>query len=155
MTANAIVFREATAANLPGISIVRQSVIENPLTIEQLAARGITNESIAAAFLGDLKGWIAENDGRVVGFSMADRAEQTLWALFVMPEAEGGGVGSRLYDLAIAWLREEGARDLWLTTSAGTKAAAFYERRGWVLTGDAEYGDVRYELSLLAGPSTN
>lgn len=141
-----VIFREATAADLPAISIVRLSVTENDTTPARLEARGITNENIAKAFLVDLKGWVAEHDGRIVGFSMADRAEQTLWALFVMPEAEGHGVGSRLYDLAIAWLREEGARDLWLTTSAGTKAAHFYERRGWVLAGDAEYGDVRYEL---------
>lgn len=139
-------FREATAADMPAITIVRQSVVENPLTIAQLAARGITEESVAAAFLVDLKGWVAEGDGRIVGFSMADRAEQTLWALFIMPEYEGRGIGGKLYDLAIEWLRKEGARDLWLTTSAGTKAASFYERRGWIMTGDAEHGDVRYEL---------
>ena len=70
----------------------------------------------------------------------------SLWALFVMPEHEERGIGGRLYDLAIAWLHAEGARDLWLTTSAGTKAARFYERRGWRVAGDGEYGDVRYEL---------
>jgi GNAT superfamily N-acetyltransferase len=145
--ARGITFREATAADLPGISIVRQSVVENPLSIEQLAARGITNESIAAAFLGDLKGWVAESDGQIVGFSMAERKQKSLYALFVMPEVEGRGIGGRLYDLAIAWLRENGAHHLWLTTSAGTKAAAFYERRGWIATGVDEYGDVRYELS--------
>ncbi len=146
MTDHPFTFREATAADLHAISIVRQSVIENPLSIEQLTARGITNENIAKAFLDDLKGWVAEREGRIVGFSMAERAERTLWALFVMPEVEQRGVGGRLYDLAIAWLRENGARDIWLSTSAGTKAAAFYERRGWIATGTAEHGDVRYEL---------
>lgn len=141
-----IVFREATAADMPGISIVRQSVVENPLSIEQLAARGITNESVAAAFLKDLKGWVAESEGRIVGFSMADRESRSLYALFVMPEVERRGIGGRLYDLALRWLRENGARDLWLTTSAGTKAAAFYERRGWTATGADEYDDLRYEL---------
>lgn len=143
---DSVMFREATAADLPAISIVRLSVIENDTTPARLEARGITNENIAKAFLVDLKGWVAECDRQIVGFSMADRAEKTLWALFVKPEHEGRRIGGRLYDLAIAWLRAEGARDLWLTTSAGTKAAAFYERRGWVLAGDAEYGDVRYEL---------
>lgn len=146
MSRTAVTFREATASDMPGISVVRQSVIENPLSIEQLAARGITNESVAAAFLTDLKGWVAEEDGRIVGFSMADRETSSLWALFVMPECELRGIGGRLYDVAIAWLRENGARDLWLTTSAGTKAARFYERRGWIATGVGEYGDIRYEL---------
>jgi GNAT superfamily N-acetyltransferase len=141
-----LVFREATAADMPAISDVRQSVVENPLSIEQLAARGITNESMAAAFLKDLKGWVAIDGGRIVGFSMADRKEQTLYALFVRPEYEARGIGGRLYDLAIGWLRAAGAERLWLTTSAGTKAAAFYERRGWLATVVDEYGDVRYEL---------
>jgi GNAT superfamily N-acetyltransferase len=69
----------------------------------------------------------------------------------VLPGYERRGIGRRLYDLAIAWLRENGARDLWLTTSAGTKAAAFYEHRGWVVTGVAEHGDVRYELRKAVG----
>ena len=150
MTAGAVIFREATAADMPGISIVRQSVIENPLTVAQLAARGITNESMAAAFLKDLKGWVAESDGRIVGFSMADRETRSLYALFVMPEYEQRGIGERLYDFAIAWLRENGASDLWLTTSADTKAAQFYGRRGWIATGVDEYGDLRYELRQSA-----
>lgn len=146
MSRTAVTFREATASDMPGISVVRQSVTENPLSIEQLAARGITNESVAAAFLKELKGWVAEEDGRIVGFSMADRETSSLWALFVLPECELRGIGGRLHDVAIAWLRENGARDLWLTTSAGTKAARFYERRGWIATGVDEYGDIRYEL---------
>lgn len=149
MTGDEIVFREATAADMPAISDVRQSVIENPLTIEQLAARGITNESVAASFLEDSKGWVAEADGRIVGFSIADRAERTIFALFVRPEHEKRGIGGQLLDLAVHWLWDNGARDLWLTTAAGTKAARFYERRGWRVAGDGEHGDVRYELNRL------
>ncbi len=146
MRGGAFIVREATAADMPGISDVRQSVIENPLSIEQLAARGITNESVAASFLEDSKGWVAVADGQIVGFSIADRKEQTIMALFVRPEHEGRGIGGRLFELAVQWLWDNGAQNLWLTTSAGTKAAAFYERRGWIATGVAEHGDVRYEL---------
>jgi GNAT superfamily N-acetyltransferase len=140
------IFREATAADMPAISDVRQSVIENPLSIEQLAARGITNEIMAAAFLKDLKGWVAIDGEQIVGFSMADRESRSLYALFVRPEWEQRGIGARLYDLALQWLWDNGSERLWLTTSAGTKAAAFYERRGWVATDVDAYGDVRYEL---------
>ena len=146
MSDRSILYREATAADMPAISDVRQSVVENPLSIAQLAARGITNESVAASFLADSKGWVAIAHGQIVGFSIADRKEQTIMALFVRPEHEGRGIGGRLFDLALQWLWDNGARDLWLTTSAGTKAAAFYERRGWIATGIAEHGDVRYEL---------
>ena len=146
MTGGELIFREAMAADMLGISDVRQSVIENPLSVEQLAARGITNESVAASFLADSKGWVAVADGRIVGFSIADRKVRSLFALFVRPECERRGAGGRLYDLALQWLWDNGADRVWLTTSAGTKAAAFYERRGWTATGIAEHGDVRYEL---------
>ena len=43
-----MIFREATAADMPGISHVRTSVIETAMTREQLDARGITEASIAA-----------------------------------------------------------------------------------------------------------
>ena len=139
-------FREATAADMPGISHVRLSVTENAMSRAQLDARGITNESVAASFLADSKGWVAIADGGIVGFSIADRAERTIFALFVLPGFEERGIGSQLFDLALHWLWDNGAQHLWLTTSAGTKAARFYERRGWVITGDGTYGDVRYEL---------
>jgi hypothetical protein len=49
-------FREATAADIPGIFRVRTSVVKNPLTSEQLEQRGITRASLAAMFLAEAKG---------------------------------------------------------------------------------------------------
>jgi hypothetical protein len=63
MTVGGIAFREATAADMPGISIVRLAVTENAMTRAQLDARGITEESVAASFLADSKGWVAIADG--------------------------------------------------------------------------------------------
>lgn len=142
------ILREATAADLPGISRVRTSVRENLLTVEQLRDRAITNETVAAAFLKDSKGWLAECEGEIVAFAIADRATQSIFALFVLPDWEGRGLGSRLLDLALRWLRENGAGVVWLTTGPDTKAAGFYERHGWVATGRGEHGDTRYELDL-------
>jgi GNAT superfamily N-acetyltransferase len=147
VSGHGIIFREATAADLPGISRVRTSVIENALTREQLDARGITNESVAASFLRDSKGWVAEQGAEILGFSIADRASKPIVALFVLPAFERRGIGSRLHDLALAWLWENGVARVWLTTDPQSKAARFYERRGWVANGTAEHGDVRYELA--------
>jgi len=143
-----LIFREATAADLPGISRVRTSVRENLLAVEQLRERGITNETIAASFLADSKGWVAERNGEIFGFSIADRATQSIFALFVLPDWERQGLGSRLLELALRWLRENGATVAWLTTGPETKAAAFYERCGWVAAGRGEHGDTRYEIDL-------
>ncbi|NJO35109.1 MAG: GNAT family N-acetyltransferase [Rhodospirillales bacterium] len=146
MRFNEIVFREASAADLPGIAHVRTSVTENLLTPAQLESRGITNASVAAAFLADSKGWVAGRNGRIVAFSIADRASQSIFALFVLPECEGRGLGSRLLDLALQWLWQNQAQTVWLSTGPGTRAARFYERRGWVCTGREAGGDPRYAL---------
>jgi GNAT superfamily N-acetyltransferase len=150
-TSQVPILREATAADLPGISRVRTSVRENLLTVEQLRERGITNESVAASFLQDSKGWVAEREGEIVAFAIADRATKSIFALFVLPDYEGQGVGGLLLDRALRWLRENGATCVWLTTGPGTKAAGFYERRGWVATGRGERGDTRYEIDLTSG----
>ena len=145
MIGGAIMFREATAADVPGISRVRTSVVENLLTLEQLDERGITEASVAASFLTDSKGWVAVQGEEIVGFSIADRSTQSIFALFVLPAYEVRGIGSRLLDLALGWLWENGAARVWLTTGPGTKAVRFYEKRGWRCTGQGPRGDLRYE----------
>lgn len=145
MTNGAIIFREATGADLPGITRVRTSVVENALTIDQLEQRGITEASVAASFLIDSKGWVALRGEEIVAFSIADRAAQSIFALFVLPGYEDRGIGSMLLDLALGWLWKNGAACVWLTTGPGTKAVRFYEKRGWKYTGPGPRGDLRYE----------
>jgi GNAT superfamily N-acetyltransferase len=148
MPSQSLAFREATAADLPGITRVRTSVRENLLTVEQLRARGITEASVAASFLADSKGWVAERGGEIIAFAIADRATHSIFALFVLPGWEGQGMGSRLLDLALGWLARNGVRAVRLTTGPDTGAAGFYERRGWVATGREAGGDTRYEIDL-------
>lgn len=152
MSADEFTLREATGADLPGIAHVRSSVVENLLTPAQLAERGITSASVAASFLADSKGWVAEHRGEIVAFSIADRADRSVFALFVLPAYEDRGLGSRLLDLALRWLWEQGAEAVWLTTGPNTRAARFYARRGWVHTGEGGHGDVRFELQRPASP---
>jgi GNAT superfamily N-acetyltransferase len=153
MRTDTIVIREATAADMPGISRVRLSVVENATTAELLARRGITNESVAASFLADSKGWVADEAGEIVAFSVADRATRSIFALFVLPSHEGRGLGSQLLGNAVQWLWDNSATCIWLTTGPGTRAARFYQQRGWIHTGPADRGDIRFELTRdpLAG----
>ena len=150
MTAGSVLFREATAADVPGITRVRTSVIENAMTREQLDARGITEESVVASFLADSKGWVALDGDEIAGFSIADRASGSIFALFVLPAHERRGIGSRLHDLALGWLWQNNAERVWLTTDPQSKAARFYERRGWRVTGATDHGDMRYEIARPA-----
>lgn len=129
---------------MAGISRVRTSVAENLLTVAQLEERGITNASVAASLRTNAKGWVAVLDGEIVGFSIADRNSQCLFALFVLPAHEGRGIGGRLLELAVTWLWANGVQRAWLNTGPNTKAARFYERRGWMAVGSDPTGDIRY-----------
>lgn len=117
------------------------------MTLAQLEARGITNESVAASLLADRKAWVAEQDGGIVAFSMADRADPSIFALFVLPAYEERGLGSRLLELALHWLWQQGAERVWLDTGPGTRAQAFYQRRGWTHVGAGHGVDIRLEYA--------
>jgi GNAT superfamily N-acetyltransferase len=78
--------------------------------------------------------YIAFEDDEAVGVvSVGDGVLQTL---YVRPEYWNRGIGSTLHDLALTRLRDTSVQKarLWtLTENHG--ARAFYEKRGWSLTG--------------------
>lgn len=137
-----VIFREATVEDIPALSEVRLSVRENVLS----DPRKVTPE-ICAAYLSDSgKGWLCEDDGRVVGFSVASRVDASIWALFVRPGYEGRGIGTRLLELATGWLFDTGASSISLSTDANTRADRVYESLGWERGEVGADGEVRYRL---------
>ena len=90
-------------------------------------------------------GWIAEEDGRVVGFAIANAANGNVWALFVDPAYEGRGHGRQLHDAMLEWMSSQPIERWWLTTEAGTRAEHFYERAGWKKVGLTDSREVRVE----------
>lgn len=142
-----IEIRPAVAADMPMIGHVRTSVVENHLSRAQLDARGITDAAVAASFEQASRGWVAVDDGALVGFSIADRATRSIFALFVLPAHEQREIGSRLLREATSWLFEQGDDPVWLTTGANTRAAQFYAAQGWTMTGVEPDGQLRFELS--------
>ena len=125
------VLREVTAADVPAMFHVRTSVKENHLSEPQLAQLGITRQSVTASLDGGTKGWVAEEGGQVVGFSLADSRDASIFALFVLPAHEHRGHGTRLLSAAVGWLRERCSGTISLNTGMRSSAVAFYERRGW------------------------
>jgi GNAT superfamily N-acetyltransferase len=118
--------------DLPSIVRVRTSVRENNLSVEAMAELGITPQSVWSELQsGELGGFLAEDQGDIAAFSMARHSDGSIFALFTQPEYEGRGYGSALLAEALMWLRSRGHREAWLSTGRGTKAEAFYRKRGW------------------------
>jgi GNAT superfamily N-acetyltransferase len=124
--------REGTPADLPQITHVRTHVIENHMSVEEMAARGITNQSIALDMLSGVLGcWVAEAESRIVAFSMADKRDGNIFALFTLPQYECHGFGSQLLRNCEVWLKEQGCVEAKLDTDETSKANQFYLKRGW------------------------
>jgi GNAT superfamily N-acetyltransferase len=69
--------------------------------------------------------------------------------LFVHPSWEGRGIGSALLARVCASLSAAGHLTATLYTEPGTRAAAFYERRGWAVRGLGEGGHLLFSRSLV------
>jgi GNAT superfamily N-acetyltransferase len=125
--------REIAEVDVPALFLVRIVTHENRLTREELAALGITEESVRVRLRGSFKGWLCEQDQRVVGFAIGDRSTGELWVIAVLPEWIGRGIGSALLRRGEEWLRESGCARLWLTTDIDQRlrAYAFYRQHGW------------------------
>jgi GNAT superfamily N-acetyltransferase len=148
---NAIYIRRASVRDAEALFEVRTSVVENHMTRGQLTAIGVTPESVASLLeSGRTVAFIATNGDRALGFSMARVDAADVFALFVMPEAQGAGLGSRLLAEAEQWLATNGIRSAWLLTSdqSGARAADFYEKRGWPAEGREADGQIRFTKRL-------
>jgi GNAT superfamily N-acetyltransferase len=105
---------------------------------------------------------VAEQGDGVVGFASLggafdDETLGELYAIYVLPEAWGGGAGPALMVEALDRLRGSGFREaiLWVLDD-NPRARAFYERFGWTLDGELRQGthldtpvaEIRYSIDL-------
>jgi GNAT superfamily N-acetyltransferase len=102
--------------------------------------------------------FVFEVEGRVVGVVQIgpdpdDPSVGQIRGLNVEPAAQGAGVGTALYEHAVAELRQAGFAEavLWVFEANG-HARGFYERRGWRADGAmgtaAEAPELRYRQTL-------
>jgi GNAT superfamily N-acetyltransferase len=134
--------RRAMRGDVPGIQRVRRSVTENRLTTSV-----VTDDDVIEAIERTGRGWVVEDDGRIVGFALGHAGTGNIWALFVEPGHEGRGHGRRLHDEVVAWLWAQGLMRLWLTTGPATRAARFYVAAGWQLIGVQPGGELLFEMN--------
>ncbi len=135
-------FRSATSRDIDAIFVIRFAVKENVLSNPARVTREMCEDYLDK--LG--RGWVCEIDDRVAGFSYAASADHSIWALFVLPEFEGRGIGKRLLTLATDWLFANGATQVVLSTQANTRADRFYREQRWERGEMKDDLEVRYTL---------
>lgn len=135
--------REAKIADIPQIMKIRFAVKENRLTDPT-----VVSEKDCEIFLVERgKGWVCEVNELVVGFSIIDLIEKNIWALFILPDFEGKGIGKKLHDKMINWYFANHQETLWLSTDPNTRAELFYQKKGWQKKGICENGEIKFELT--------
>ena len=97
--------------------------------LPDLHSEAETRKFICDVLLPNNEVWVAEKDGRVVGFM--GLGEDVLRHLWVEPEAQNHGVGTAL--LALAKVRRPGGLQLWVFQK-NVGARRLYERHGFTLT---------------------
>ena len=138
-----MIFREALITDIPQIQIVRNEVKENVLSDPSL----VPDKDVEDYITRRGKGWVCETDNRIVGFAIADMQDNNIWALFVQPEYEGKGIGKKLHDDMLDWYFDQSKESVWLGTSPGTRAEAFYRKAGWKETGTYGKGEIKFEMT--------
>jgi GNAT superfamily N-acetyltransferase len=135
--------REARPADVAALNALRlrvkQNILSRPLWLTE--ARTLTAISETG------RGWVWEENGVILGFSVANAGERNIWALFVEPGYEGRGIGRRLLDRAVQWLWSLSTQNIWLSTERDTRAERVYRAAGWQEVAQLENGDNRFELA--------
>ena len=136
--------RQMAVEDLPAVFAVRVSTLENSVSMAELRHdHGITAESMATAMAGDVRGWLAEAGGKIMGFAMGDQPSGEVLVLAVLPKYEGRGIGRAVLQRVEDYLFEGGRDSIWLYTGAepGLRAYQFYLHLGWRATGELDEDD--------------
>lgn len=154
-----LVLREATSGDLAQVvevflacwrgsyAAVLPEALVTAMTAERATAiwrRALAAEGVTV---------VAIDEGRVLGATRyeASGADGAVHSLYVSPDAQGLGVGTRLLDHAVAAFaaRGLGVATLWVFAGNGP-SIAFYRSRGWLPDGgsrvEPEFGEPELRL---------
>ena len=149
--------RPATAADLPALRALGEAVVPatyGPIDAaygQYLLDRWWTEEAMATS-VATIPHVVAERDGEVVGVAnLGPFGERSvMFRLYVHPRAQGAGIGSALLG---AVLELNGDEPLWLERIDGNdRAAAFYERHGFVEVGPQPNPPYRDQVWMRRDP---
>jgi GNAT superfamily N-acetyltransferase len=142
--------RLAVPDDIQECAVLRGRTRENAISIEQLAAMGITVESWADEVKsGLLTGYVHVDRGSIVGYCFGESASGEIVVLALLPTHEHRGIGRRLLGLVVDHLSAHGHTRLFLgcTVDPTARAHGFYRHLGWASTGTFDRrGDEVLEL---------
>ena len=138
-----MIIRQALIEDIAAIQLVRNSVHENTLSDPRL----VTDEDCREYLTQRGRGWVCQMANRVVGFSVVDLLDNNVWALFLLPEFEGQGIGRKLHDGMLEWYFSQKSDSLWLGTEPDTRAERFYRKAGWTEIGTHGKGEIKFEMT--------
>lgn len=119
---------------------VKENVLSNPARV--------TSAMYVQYLSKDGRGWLCECEGQVLGFSILNLSNHSVWALFVDPEHEQRGIGKQLLALLVQWAKEQGIARIKLSTGTDTRAERFYQKQGWQPLGLTDDSERLFELTL-------
>ncbi len=138
------IIREAKIEDIKEIQIVRNSVKENVLSNPNL----VTDEDCEEFLTKRGKGWVCEIDGKIQGFAIADLQESNIWALFLHPNYEKMGIGTKLQNQMLEWYFQQNKDKVWLGTESKSRAENFYRKTGWTEVGTHGKNEIKFEMTL-------
>ncbi|EHA9278225.1 GNAT family N-acetyltransferase [Salmonella enterica subsp. enterica serovar Shubra] len=133
-----MIFEKLSVEHIPYFYDIRFSVNENMLLPQHI--KYLQREQL----VDDIEqggGWICRYDNKFVGVGFGVFVPEPLvGGLFVKPEYQSMGIGSKLLALVTNWFFERDVKEIMLTTDSGSKAESFYKRRGWYFSCVDEFG---------------
>jgi GNAT superfamily N-acetyltransferase len=119
--------REASIQDYEQLHHIRMSVKENVLNTPGLVTYNDYEQMLSRRG----KGWLYADENEIAGFAIVDLVDRNVWALFLLPEKEGQGIGRALHDKMLDWYFNQTNDELWLSTDPDTRAHKFYLHKGW------------------------
>ncbi len=94
--------------------------------------------------------WLLEDGSEAIGHALAGPCglphayakpeDGELKRLYLLPRAQNGGWGARLFDAALVWLERDGPRTIWISVySQNFGAQRFYARWGFAKVAEYEF----------------
>ncbi len=148
-------YRQMLPEDVPAALTVRLSTRENAVTLDELREDyGVTPQSMADELRSHANGWVCEDDGKLVGFSMGNGLNGEIAVVAVAPEYEDRGIGKTVLARTQDWLFSLGHQEIWLLANPDSeiRATGFYEKLGWRATGVMKGHDQILKLQNTAAP---